>query len=71
MLLGAAPKTGTYIDNGNPKVFQAGTGAVSAFRFAHPGESGQRNDLRPGYFGIDMSLAKLWKVDDAQSIRLF
>lgn len=71
VLTGAAPKTGTYTDgSGNPDVFQAGTGAISAFRFAYPGESGQRNNLRgPGYFGIDTSLAKLWKVTEAQSLR--
>jgi hypothetical protein len=51
-------------------VFRAGTGAISAFRFAYPGESGQRNNLRgPDYVGVDTSLAKLWKITEAQSLR--
>jgi hypothetical protein len=65
-LLGPSPKSSAYIDSSeNPNVFQAGTGAISAFRFAYPGESSQRNSLRgPGYFGIDTSLAKLWKITE-------
>ena len=71
VLLGAAPRTGAFIDsNGDPNVFQAGPAAASAFRFAYPGESGERNNLRgPGYFGVDMSLAKLWKIAESQSLR--
>ena len=71
VLLGAAPRTGTFIDsNGDPNVFKRGPSAASAFRFAYPGESGQRNNLRgPGYFGVDMSLAKLWKIAESQSLR--
>jgi Carboxypeptidase regulatory-like domain len=71
VLLGTAPKTGAYIDsNGDPNVFQAGPAAASAFRFAYPGESGQRNNLRgPGYFGVDMSLGKLWTIAESQSVR--
>ena len=71
VLLGAAPRTGAFIDsNGDPNVFQAGPAAASAFRFAYPGESGQRNNLRgPGYFGVDMSLAKLWTFAESQSLR--
>lgn len=53
-----------------PNVFAAGPAAISAFRFAYPGESGQRNNLRgPGYFGVDMSLAKSWKLTESQAIR--
>ncbi len=71
VLLGAAPRTGAFIDsNGDPNVFQAGPAAAGAFRFAYPGESGERNNLRgPGYFGLDMSLAKLWKIAESQSLR--
>jgi hypothetical protein len=71
VLLGAAPRTGGFIDsNGDPNVFQAGPAAASAFRFAYPGESGERNNLRgPGYFGVDMSLAKLWTIGESQSVR--
>jgi hypothetical protein len=71
VLLGAAPKTGAYIDsNGDPNVFQAGPSAASAFRFAYPGESGERNNLRgPGYFGVDMSLGKVWTITESQAVR--
>ena len=71
VLLGAAPRTGAFIDsNGDPNVFDSGPSAASAFRFAYPGESGQRNNLRgPGYFGMDMSLAKVWKIAESQSLR--
>jgi len=71
VLLGAAPRTGAFIDsNGDPNVFQTGPAAASAFRFAYPGESGERNNLRgPGYFGVDMSLIKLWKFSDLRSLR--
>jgi hypothetical protein len=71
VLLGAAPRTGAFIDsNGDPNVFQSGPSASGAFRFAYPGESGQRNNLRgPGYFGVDMSLGKLWKITESQSLR--
>jgi hypothetical protein len=71
VLLGAAPRTGAFLDgNGDPNVFQAGPSAASAFRFAYPGESGERNNLRgPGYFGVDLSLAKLWTFAESQSLR--
>jgi hypothetical protein len=70
VLLGAAPQTGVSIQNGVPNVFKEGPAAVNAFRFAYPGESGQRNNLRgPGYFGVDMSLAKSWKLAESQALR--
>ncbi|MBV8050891.1 MAG: carboxypeptidase regulatory-like domain-containing protein [Acidobacteriaceae bacterium] len=70
VLLGAAPQTGVSIQNGVPNVFKEGAAAVNAFRFAYPGEAGQRNNLRgPGYFGLDMSLAKSWKFTEAQALR--
>lgn len=71
VLVGAAPRAGTFLDsNGDPNVFQAGPAAADAFRFSYPGESGQRNNLRgPGYFGMDMSLAKMWKVTESQAVR--
>ncbi|HXY03764.1 MAG TPA: carboxypeptidase-like regulatory domain-containing protein [Terriglobales bacterium] len=70
VLLGAAPQTGVSIQNGVPNVFKQGPAAVNAFRFAYPGEAGQRNNLRgPGYFGLDMSLAKSWKFTEAQALR--
>ncbi len=70
VLVGAAPKTGVSIQNGVPNVFSAGPAASSAFRYAYPGESGERNNLRgPGYFGVDMSLAKVWKLAESQRLR--
>jgi hypothetical protein len=58
------------IADGVPNVFSAGPPAVSAFRYAYPGESGQRNNLRgPGYFGADMSLARVWKLTESQGLR--
>ena len=70
LVIGSAPKTGVSIQDGVPNVFSAGPAAASAFRFAYPGESGQRNNLRgPGYFGVDMSLAKSWKLTESQGLR--
>lgn len=70
VLLGATPQTGVSIQNGVPNVFKEGPAAVNAFRFAYPGEAGQRNNLRgPGYFGVDMSLAKSWKLTESQGLR--
>ncbi|MBS1850434.1 MAG: carboxypeptidase regulatory-like domain-containing protein [Acidobacteria bacterium] len=70
VLVGPAPKTGLSMDGPVPNVFKDGPAASSAFRFAYPGESGQRNNLRgPGYFGVDMSLAKSWKIRESQVLR--
>jgi hypothetical protein len=61
-------KTGTYYINsgpnsGNVNMFANGTDAISAFRNPFPGEGGARNQVRgPGYFGLDMGLAKRWKM---------
>ena len=39
-------------------------------RFAYPGEAGSRNNFRgPGYFGIDMGLAKSWKVRERMDLK--
>lgn len=71
VLLGAAPKTGLSKHDGIPNVFQKGSSEAAKFRFAYPGESGQRNNLRgPGYFGIDNSLAKSWSFSETQKLRL-
>ncbi|HXW92091.1 MAG TPA: carboxypeptidase-like regulatory domain-containing protein [Terriglobales bacterium] len=70
VVLGAAPQTGVSVEDGVPNVFKEGPAAVSAFRFALPGESGERNNLRgPGYFGLDASLAKSWKLMESQALR--
>jgi hypothetical protein len=56
--------------NGDPNLFQNPAAATQGFRFAYPGESGQRNTLRgPGYFGIDLGLAKSWKISESQLVK--
>ena len=69
-LVGAKPKTGAFTDvDGDMNMFKDANAAVSAFDFPFPGEVGARNVLRgPGYFGIDMALAKTWKFTERQSI---
>lgn len=61
--------TGTYYTgaNGNittaPNLFANGNAAASCFDYAFPGQTGMRNNLRgPGYFGVDLGLAKRWKM---------
>jgi hypothetical protein len=56
-----------------PSVFPQGltSGIVQDFRFAYPGESGQRNNFRgDGYFDIDLGLAKSFKIGEYQSLQL-
>ena len=56
--------------NGIPNLFRDPTAAIQDFRFAYPGESGQRNTLRgPGYFGIDLGIGKTWKVSESQEFK--
>lgn len=44
-------------------IFSNGPAAQSAFEHAFPGQAGGRNQIRgDGYFGIDMGLAKRWKL---------
>ncbi|ABF39400.1 hypothetical protein Acid345_0395 [Candidatus Koribacter versatilis Ellin345] len=70
ILVGPKPKTGTYMINGQPNVFADPSTAINAFRYAYPGESGQRNNLiGPGFFNMDTSLAKAWKITESQLIR--
>jgi hypothetical protein len=68
---GPRPGTGTFKDSGgDPNVFKDPAAALQAFRFSHPGESGQRNELRgPGVFGIDAGLSKSWKIYEDQSLK--
>ena len=80
-LTGPKPKTGVFRDsNGDPTVFKdpsnlvcacgPGTLAGSNFRATLPGEAGQRNIFRgPGYFGVDMGLAKTWNFSEAKLLR--
>jgi hypothetical protein len=70
VVTGNKPRTGVSMKNGVPNIFKEVSSAASSFRFAYPGESGQRNNLvGPGYFGIDMSLAKQWKLFSDSSMR--
>lgn len=70
IVVGAKPQTGASIQDGVPNAFKEGPAAASAFRYAYPGESGQRNNFRgPGYFGVDLSLAKSWKLTESQALR--
>lgn len=76
---GVAPKTKrTYLPDPNgqggiaPSAFPQGftSGIVQDFRFAYPGESGQRNNFRgDGYFGIDMSVSKVFNITESQKLQ--
>ncbi len=71
--------SGTYFtgpDNfgGNtyPNVFKTGNAAANCFGYAYPGQSGLRNNvLGPGFFGVDLGLAKRWKMpwSEGQSLQ--
>ena len=66
VLVGPAPKTGSYSVNGFPNVFQNGSAAASDFQPPFPGESGTRNALRgPGLFDIDAGLLKTWSLSES------
>jgi len=80
---GTKPKTGVFTDcDGDPNIF-AGLAANSAlcssfgqgnfisqnWRFPYPGEAGNRNMIRgPGYFGIDASVRKTWKMTERANL---
>jgi hypothetical protein len=64
-------QTGTYYTGPNnngvgstaPNLFANGILAANDFGYAFPGETGARNNLRgPGFFGVDLGLAKRWKM---------
>ena len=72
--------TGTYYTGPNnngigstaPNLFSNGINAANCFGYAFPGETGVRNNLRgPGFFGVDLGLAKRWKMpwSDSQSLQ--
>jgi hypothetical protein len=59
----ARPKTGTFKGNGTVNVFADPAAAQQDFTSPLPGQVGSRNVLRgDGYAGLDMSLAKSWKM---------
>ncbi len=75
VLTGKRPKTGQFIDpQGDPNLFGSSAAAInnasSQFRFAYPGETGNRNNLRgPGTYGFDAGLSKSWKVTESQVLK--
>jgi hypothetical protein len=70
ILIGPKPESGTFMVNGSPNLFQNPTGAINDFRFAYPGESGERNNIRgAGYFGIDLGLGKVFKITESSALR--
>ncbi len=70
-LTGKPIKTGTTMVNGTPNIFKNPTQASAGFDYAYPGESGSRNPIRgDGYLGVDMNLAKTWKMPFAENQKL-
>jgi hypothetical protein len=66
------PKTGTFKGNGTVNVFADPASAQQDFTSPLPGQVGSRNVLRgDGYAGLDMSLAKSWKMpyNDAHRVQ--
>ncbi|MEO8725591.1 MAG: hypothetical protein ABI383_05665, partial [Acidobacteriaceae bacterium] len=77
ILNGTKPQTGSYNlvnDNcpqGCPNVFKDPVSALAQFRFAYPGESGQRNNVRgPGTFDVDTGVSKSWRLYREQTLAL-
>ena len=67
---GPTGPAGAFIVNGLPNLFRDPTAAIHDFRFADPGESGQRNTLwGPGYFGNDLGVGKSWKISESQAVK--
>ena len=75
---GAAPHTSTtFLPNPSapgiiPDAFPQGLtpGIVQDFRYAYPGETGQRNNFRgDGYYGLDLGIAKVFKITERQHIK--
>jgi hypothetical protein len=84
ILVGPKPKTGVFMSNGSPSVFQnpqsitcactapnvPGGNDGAIFRATYPGEAGQRNNFRgPGFFGIDPGLSKMWNLTEGKTLR--
>jgi hypothetical protein len=72
---GRLPPTGTTknVLNGKPSPFTVSPEeALEYFRFLYPGEGGIRNLLRgDGYFSLDTSLAKAWRMPYSNNHRLW
>jgi hypothetical protein len=80
ILVGPKPKSGTFMVANSagvpsPNIFQnpccdSVTSAIAQFRYALPGEGGERNVIRgAGYFGIDMGLGKTWNITESSTLR--
>jgi Carboxypeptidase regulatory-like domain len=82
ILIGPKPKSGTFMVKDPstgipiPNIFQKPgpptdpTAAINQFRYALPGEGGERNLIRgAGYFGIDMGLGKTWNITESSLLR--
>lgn len=71
ILIGARPKIGVYNTvNGYPNAFADPNAALAAFRYAYPGESGQRNSLiGPGFLNLDVGVGKSWKLSETQFLK--
>jgi hypothetical protein len=80
VLTGPKPKTGVFMSNGSPSVFQnpqsitcacsADSAGNTTFRATYPGEAGQRNNFRgPGFFGLDPGLSKVWNLTESKTLR--
>ena len=70
---GVIPPTGKTYVNGVPNAFKASdpTSLTADFRYAYPGESGQRNNFRgDGFFGIDAGLSKIFAITERQNVKL-
>ena len=62
-LTGSLIPTGKAVVDGNVNMFTNPANAYAGFRHDYPGESGARNPIRgDGYAGLDMGLAKTWKM---------
>ena len=66
MIQTGSSTTGNYLTaNGAPEVFSNPAEALAELQNPYPGEAGQRNNFRgDGYFGIDVRLAKSWKLTE-------
>jgi hypothetical protein len=43
---------------------------LAPLRFPYPGEAGSRNNFRgPGFFGVDVGLAKSWNIHESMSLK--
>ena len=56
--------------DGSVSAFQNSASAFTDFAHPLPGQGGSRNAVRgDGYVGVDMALAKNWKIYESQSLR--